>query len=319
MPKWPLIALAAAFALAATLIVAAFGRDMGRAYARIQGRSQLVASPFGDIEYTDTPGRGGPAVLVIHGSGGGFDQGEFLARATLADDLRWITPSRFGYLRSTFRPGATFDEQAHAYAWLLDHLGLRRVAVVAFSHGGPSALLFAALHPDRVSSLTLLSAGVAASADPLQQQANKQGDALMWIFQRDWRYWAITRAFPQRFLALMGVTDAVIATLSPAQRRLAEDLLELMNPVSPRAAGAAFDNRAAMPNERIAAIAAPTLVLHARDDTLQRFHNAEFAARTIPGAQRVAFDRGGHLLVAVEQPAIRERVARHIRTHAGDP
>jgi hypothetical protein len=32
-----------------------------------------------------------------------------------------------------------------------------------------------------------------------------------------------------------------------------------MNPVSLRSDGAAFDNRAAMPNERIAAIQAPTL------------------------------------------------------------
>jgi len=117
----------------------------------------------------------------------------------------------------------------------------------------------------------------------------------------------------------MGVTDAVIATLSPAQRQLAEDLIEQMNPVSPRAAGALFDNRAAMPNERIAAITAPTLVLHARDDTLQCFHNAEFATRTIPGARRLAFDRGRHLLVAVEQSAIRERVSEHIRAHAGAP
>lgn len=85
----------------------------------------------------------------LTGLGGGFAQGEFLARATLSDDLRWLTPSRFGHLRSTFHPGAPFDEQAHAYAHLLDHLGLRRV-VVAFSHGGPSAL--------------------------------------RWVFQRDWRY-----------------------------------------------------------------------------------------------------------------------------------
>ena len=28
--------------------------------------------------------------------------------------FRWIAPSRFGYLRSTFRRGSTFDDQAHA-------------------------------------------------------------------------------------------------------------------------------------------------------------------------------------------------------------
>ena len=38
-----------------------------------RGKSKVVASPYGEIEYTD--GGNGPAVLVIHGSGGGYDQG----------------------------------------------------------------------------------------------------------------------------------------------------------------------------------------------------------------------------------------------------
>jgi pimeloyl-ACP methyl ester carboxylesterase len=313
--KWVLsAAAAAALALAAAALGLTYSRDMDRAYERIRGRSQLIDSPLGAIEYT--VGGTGLAVLVIHGSGGGFDQGEFLAQAALGDRFRRITPSRFGYLRSTFRPGATFDEQAQAYAHLLDHLDIDRVAVVAFSHGGPSALLFAARYPERVSSLTLLSAGVASSSAPGQQQANRQGDALMWIFQRDWRYWAITQAFRPNFLALMGVDAEVSATLTAEQRRLADGLIEAMHPVSPRAAGAAFDNQAQMPNQRIAAIRAPTLVVHARDDTLQQFHNAEFAARHIPGAKLLAFDRGGHLLLAVERSAIRAAVARHIVANA---
>ncbi len=90
-----------------------------------------------------------------------------------------------------------------------------------------------------------------------------------------------------------------------------------MNPVAPRAAGVAFDNQAAMPNERIAAVRAPTLILHAEDDALQLFHNAEFAAATIPDARLVSFERGGHLVLAVEQAAIRGAVQRHILEHAG--
>ena len=89
-----------------------------------------------------------------------------------------------------------------------------------------------------------------------------------------------------------------------------------MNPVSPRAAGVAFDNQAAMPNERIAAVQAPTLIFHAEDDTLQLFHNAEFAAATIPDARLVSFERGGHLVLAVEQATIREAVQKHILKHA---
>jgi 2-hydroxy-6-oxonona-2,4-dienedioate hydrolase len=313
-----LLVTALASAAAAAVIAIAYTRAMDRAYERIRGQSELIASPVGDIEYADTGT--GPAVLVVHGSGGGFDQGLFLARAALGDGgLRWIAPSRFGYLRSTFRPGATFDDQAHAYARLLDHLGIGRVAVVAFSHGGPSALLFALLHPDRVSSLTLLSAGVASSAAADQREANRQGDALTAIFQRDVRYWAITTAFRQRLLALMGADEAVVAQLTPPQRKLTEELIEIMNPVSPRAAGVVFDNRAQMPNERIASIRAPTLIVHARDDSLQLFRNAEFAARTIAGARLRAFDRGGHLLVAVEQDAVRRIVRQHVLEHAGDP
>lgn len=315
MLKPDLTAFAIALLLAAAALAVAYTRAMDRAYARLQGRSSIVTSPMGDIEYAQ--GGSGPPVLVVHGSGGGFDQGAFLAQAALGERFHWVAPSRFGYLRSTFKPGATFDDQAHAYAHLLDALQIRQVAVVAFSHGGPSALLFALLHPERVLSLTLLSAGVASTASAAQQQANRQGDTLMRIFQHDWAYWGLTTAFSNRFLQLMGVSPATLAALTAQQRELAHELIDGMNPVAPRAAGAAFDNHAAMPNERIAAIRAPTLVLHARDDTLQLFHNAEFAARTIPGARLIAFDHGGHLLLAVEQAALRAAVAEHIVRHLG--
>jgi pimeloyl-ACP methyl ester carboxylesterase len=288
-------------------------RDMRRAYQRTRGTSKVVSSAYGDLEYA--AGGAGPVVLVIHGSGGGFDQGVLLAQAVLSDGFHWLAPSRFGYLRSTFHAGATFDDQAHAYAALLDHLGIDRVAVVALSHGGPSALLFAVLHPDRVSSLTLISAGVASLADANQAKANQKGDALTWVFQRDYRYWAVTTAFRRRFLSLMGVSDAVIAGLTTEERELANRVVEFMNPVSQRSAGVRFDHQAAMPNERIAAIRAPTLILHAKDDTLQLFRNAEFAAATIPGARLVSFERGGHLLLAVEQATLRHEIERHVLAH----
>lgn len=305
---------ATALVVAAVPTVAVYRKEMRSARERVHGHSQLVASPYGAIEFSQ--GGSGPHVLVVHGSGGGFDQGELMVRAVLGADVHWIAPSRFGYLRSTFHVGATFDEQAHAYASLLDHLGIERVAVVALSHGGPSALLFAALHPARVTSLTLISAGVASSDDAGQEQANRQGNALAWIFQQDYRYWAMTTAFRRRFLGVMGVSDEVIDRLTPDQRRLADEVIDSMNPVSLRSAGVRFDNQAVLPNERIATIRAPTLIVHAKDDTLQRFRHAEFAAATIRGARLVGFERGGHLLMAVEQQAIRALIEAHIAAHA---
>jgi pimeloyl-ACP methyl ester carboxylesterase len=249
---------------------------------------------------------------VIHGSGGGYDQGQLMVQAVLGEQFHWITPSRFGYLGSTFREGATFDDQAHAYAYLLDQLGIDKVAVVTLSHGGPSALLFAVLYPERVSSLTLISAGVTSSAISDQTEANRKGDMLMTIYQYDPLYWGITKLFKRQFMELMGANDAVIAGLTPEQRGLVDQIIDYMNPSSLRSAGAAFDNKAVMPNERIAAIQAPTLIFHATDDTLQLYHNAEFASTTIPGARLVRFERGGHLLLCVEQLAIRAAVQKHI-------
>jgi 2-hydroxy-6-oxonona-2,4-dienedioate hydrolase len=310
LTRWVAFGVAAAAAGASVLYL----RDMSRAYDRIRGQSTVIPSPWGEIEYAE--GGSGLPALVVHGSGGGFDQGALLAEAVLGAGFRWIAPSRFGYLRSEVPEGATFDEQAHAYAALLDHLRLDRVAVVALSHGAPSALLFAALHPTRVSSLTLISGGVASATGGSQTGADRRGNALVTVYSYDPLYWSVARVFRRQLIALMGADATVLAGLSSEQRRLLDRVIDEMNPVAPRTAGVVFDHRAALPNERIAAIQAPTLVLHARDDGLQVYRNAEFAAATIPDVRLVSFDRGGHLLLAVEQPRIRALTEQHIREHS---
>lgn len=311
------VLLTAALGLAGGWAALRFVVDMQAAYARVQAPTQKLAWPGGVIEFVD---RGaGPPVLVVHGSGGGFDQGLLLAEVALGEGFRTIVPSRFGYLGSTLPAGASFDDQANAFVALLDHLGLQRVAVVAFSHGGPSALLLAALHPERVSSLTLLSGGIAATGVADQAQADRQGAALRRIYQDDLRYWSITQLLRSQFLTLMGANAEVRAALTPAQRRLVDALVDGMNPVAPRAAGVAFDNQAALPGSRIAAIRAPTLLIHARDDTLQLHAQADYAVATIRGARLVSHARGGHLVLALQQPAVRAEVRAHLLAHLPAP
>ncbi|HEX9878360.1 MAG TPA: alpha/beta hydrolase [Gammaproteobacteria bacterium] len=316
MAKRILLTIAAALIVAAIFASAAYRADMKREYERVRASGTVLFSPYGDIEYTE--GGSGPAVLVIHGSGGGYDQGELVADAVLGEDFRSIRPSRFGYLRSTFREDATWEDQAHAYAYLLDHLGIDRVAVVAMSHGGPSALLFAVLHPERVSSLTLVSCGVASSLSPDQAQADRKGEILTSIFKFDFPYWAVSKLAKRRFMQFMGATDAVIASLTSAQRLWVERIIDFMNPASLRSAGVAFDNEGTLPGRRIAGITAPTLIFHAVDDTLQLYHNAEFAVSTIPDAKLVSFEHGGHVVVIVEQSTIRAAAQEHIVIHMRD-
>ena len=101
---------AVALILALVLACSAYLWDINRAYERVSGNSTVISSPYGDIEFTE--GGSGPDVLVVHGSGGGYDQGELLVQAGLGSQFHWVAPSRFGYLQSTFHENATFDDQA---------------------------------------------------------------------------------------------------------------------------------------------------------------------------------------------------------------
>ncbi len=130
-----------------------------------------------------------------------------------------------------------------------------------------------------------------------QSQANQKGDMLKTIFQHDFLYWAISRAFMAQLMELMGANKQVISRLTPPQRTLVEQIIDFMNPVAPRSAGTVFDNQTAMPNERIAAIRAQTVIFHAADDGLQLYRNAEYAAARSPGTKLVRFERGGHLVI----------------------
>jgi pimeloyl-ACP methyl ester carboxylesterase len=102
----------------------------------------------------------GPPLLALHGIMGGLDQSWLLARALLPlwQERRIIAVARPGYPGTPLATGRTAEAQAHAYAALLDVLGLKTVQVAAFSGGGPSALAFARLYPERCRGLVLVSA-----------------------------------------------------------------------------------------------------------------------------------------------------------------
>ena len=294
-----------------------YRHDMRAARKRLLGHSSLLPSPYGNIEYA-TAGHGTIDVLVVHGVAGGWDQGELIAAAVLDERFRWIAPSRFGYLRSGCPSGASADHQAHAFAFLLDHLRIDRVAVVAMSAGGPSALLFAMLYPQRVSSLTLLSCGVVAPSSEEQAAADRNGRALARICRSDLRFWLTTRLFRKSLFRLMGIRPVDVLTRGLDEMQWIDRVLADMHPASLRSRGVTFDHETRLPGKRITAIEAPTLIVHAKDDALQLYRNAVFAAVNIPHARLLSFETGGHLVVAAERTTVRAAVEQHILTHCAE-
>jgi 2-hydroxy-6-oxonona-2,4-dienedioate hydrolase len=137
-----------------------YREEIRRARARVAAGSRMLETASGPIEYAEA-GEGQP-VLVIHGAGGGYDQGLDLAAGLVRYGYRVITVSRFGYLRTPLPRDASPAAQADAHAAVLDALHIPRCAVFGVSAGGPSALQLALRHPDRVTALILMVPAVYA-------------------------------------------------------------------------------------------------------------------------------------------------------------
>src|SRR5579884_2013083 len=122
---------------------------------RLETESQLIETAQGQVEYRLEGD--GPAVLLIHGSPGGYDQGMALARFLNLHDYTTLAISRPGYLRTPLISGKTPEEQADLFAQVLDMLNIPQVVLIAISGGGPSALQFALRHPEHCRGLIMIA------------------------------------------------------------------------------------------------------------------------------------------------------------------
>ena len=299
--------VAASVVLAMILLVAVFliwwgfDQDIKLATARAAQGSVLAATRCGPIEYQEA-GTGVP-LLLVHGSGGGHDQGMAFAGGLAQRGIRVIAMSRFGYLRTPMPADASPAAQADAHVCLLDALGIRQAAVLGGSAGGPSAMQMAIRHPERVSALVLLVPlaykpdALADSAIPLAPWAEKM---LMQLIGSDFLFWAgLHVARDQVIRYVLATPPGQVAAASPQERTRVNAMLNHILPVSKRAAGLRSDsalgkNMASYPLE---SIRAPTLVVSVRDDGYGTYASSQYTASRIPGAKFISFDTGGHIWV----------------------
>ncbi len=258
--------------------------------------STVIPTRHGDLEYADV-GSGTP-FLMIHGTGGGFDQGLLFARPLLERGYRVIAPSRFGYLRSAFPSAPTSPNQADALVDLLDHLGIDRIAVCGGSAGALSALEFAARHPERTAALLPV---VPATHVPGRSLAETQppdiGPAML-LLRSDFLFWSALNLVPDLMTGNLLATDpALLKTVTAEEASRAREILWSILPVSRRADGLVNDAMLASnpaPSD-LAAITAPTLAISAADDRFNTAAAARHIAATVPGARSIIFPTGGHI------------------------
>lgn len=191
----------------------------------------------------------------------------------------------------------------------MDYLGVGHVSVVAVSAGGPSALQFALRYPDRTDGLLMVSAISDASLiDPRPVDPSK--DPLLSALLTDFAFWAAVTYFPDRALAFFGVPMEAQQRLTPEEHDRALRVLRMILPMSMRKTGnfndpAHWFERGVFALEKIKA---PTLVIHAVDDTFVSLAHGQYTAEHIPNARLKSLDFGGHF-VYVRDEALKEMAA----------
>lgn len=285
-------------AMLALAVAIPFSHDMAERRARLAATpTALVPTPFGNLEYAV---RGsGPPVLMIHGTGGGFDQGLTFTEALKGHEI--IAPSRFGYLRSAFPKDPSSEHQADAFVALLDNLNISKLPVAGGSAGALSAVQFALRHPDRTSALILIvPAANVRGRDPVAM-----GRTAEWLVRRlvtsDILFWSAAKLARGQMIGTLLATDpALVKRASPAERDRVSRILNEIMPVSSRWRGMLNDAKLAGNPARVdfTKIRVPTLVISVEDDRFGTAATARDIAAAVPGARLIIYPTGGHVFVA---------------------
>jgi 2-hydroxy-6-oxonona-2,4-dienedioate hydrolase len=306
------IAITITFVIATIWLGWRFESDIKAASAKAAIGSLLIDTRCGSIEYQEA-GAGMP-LLMIHGSGGGHDQGMVFAGNLTQRGIRVIAVSRFGYLRTPMPSDASPSSQADAHVCLLDALGIASAAVLGGSAGGPSALQMAIQHPDRVTALVLLvplAYKPIESADSAKPLAPWAEALLMRLIGSDFLFWVgLHVARDQVIKYVLATPPEQVSAASPQERARINSILDQILPVSARAAGLRSDSvlSKSLRPSALDRVLAPTLILSVRDDGFGTYASAEYTANQIKGAKFVGYEHGGHVWVGHDEEVMAEIV-----------
>lgn len=301
---------------AAAIAYAAYRKEIEAARQRINADRQIIDSAQGPIEFAESGD--GPAVLLIHGAGGGFDQGLDLGRAFVGDNYRVIAPSRFGYLGTPLLADASAEAQADAHLRLLDALELDRVPVIGVSAGAPSAMRLCLKYPERCSALVLI---VPMAWSP--QRATVAPSpffeiVLNAIAASDVLFWTATKVARMTLLkTILGTPLQNYWNATTDERRTVDQMLRGILPISRRAAGIWNDSVVSSNLTRypLEDIRVPTLVISAADDLYGTYDGSFYTAEQIHDGRFVGFATGGHLLIG-HQGEVRSQVTSFLERPA---
>jgi pimeloyl-ACP methyl ester carboxylesterase len=268
----------------------------------VEGRPRYARSGDVSIAYR-VLGGGGPDVVFVPGFTSNVADMERFPGSVIWHDLietsRFIIFDKRGTGLSDRTDVGDLETRMDDVRAVMDAAGCESAHLVGVSEGGPLSILFAATHPDRVRSLSLVGSFARFTRSPSHpwQPTREEREEIRDLAVRFWG------------------SGAVLETFLPEEARsdeLREQLAACeMNSASPSALHRLFDVLMdidvcdVLPSVRV-----PTLIAFHEGDVTVLPECGRYLADHIPGARLVTDDAGGHVVMAGS--AIHEEVFEFI-------
>jgi pimeloyl-ACP methyl ester carboxylesterase len=238
------------------------------------------------LHVRDSGAREAPAVILLHGFGSSLHTWEPLARA-LSAEYRVIRFDLPGFGLTGVDPSGDYTDarSVQVLGALMDRLGLARASLIGNSIGGKIAWNFAALHPERVDRLVLISPDGFASPG-FEYGKKPHVPAMVRLMRHALPVFMVRQSLAPAYGDPAVLTDELVARyhdlmLAPGVRgamiaRMEQVMLEDPVPMLRR-------------------IRAPTLLLWGEKDAMIPVANAADYLREMPDARLATFPGLGHV------------------------
>jgi haloalkane dehalogenase len=240
----------------------------------------------------------GDPVVLVHGYPESSRMWAPLMDALVAEGRRCVAPDLYCLGESDDPGPATFERNLEAFAELMEHLALGRVALVVHDWGAFIGLAWACEHPDLVAALSISDSGFFSDGKwhgMAEGLRSSQGEEVMAAIDRD-GFAALLRADGAQFS-----DEDIDAYWRPfAEGRGREATLEFYR---------SMDFEKLAPYEgKLAELGVPTLLLWGAEDQFAPISGAKRFQREIPGSRLVAIGGAGHFVFDQEP----ERATREV-------
>jgi pimeloyl-ACP methyl ester carboxylesterase len=262
-----------------------------RPRAALEARYLASAGDYLDVaglrlHLRDSGPKDAPAVIMLHGFGASLHTWEPWAQA-LSSDHRVIRFDLPGFGLTGADPTGDYSDgrTVQVLAALMDRLGLARASLVGNSIGGKIAWNFAALHPDRVDRLVLISPDGFASPG-FEYGKKTEVPAVVRLMRYALPTFMVRQSLAPAYGDPTVLTDELVTRyrdlmLAPGVRdamitRMEQVMLE-------------------DPEPKLRRILAPTLLFWGEKDAMIPVTNAADYLRALPDAKLATFPDLGHV------------------------